>query len=151
MNVTVTSVFGDAKETKVYEAAYDGRDGFSCPFCGNVTVRSPRWPRCDNPWCHAAVMPTDFDAAMFRQAFIDKCHEAALRDEESRQREANARWARERAREEREAQQAATARLVEDAQRVGACLPCLYRSMRYGSSRAKLVKHRAACPLKKGA
>ncbi len=147
ITVVVTSVFGDARSTKVYVGAYDGRDGFACPFCQSVTVRSERWPRCDNPWCNAAVHPRDKSAAEVRQRFLDAYHEAAIREDESRRRERDAEWRRKYQAEEAAARNARVAELRAEAERRGVCMECFFHSLRCYTDRPKYVKHRGECPI----
>jgi hypothetical protein len=156
--MSVTDVWGRVRETKVYLAAYGGRDGFACPFCQSVSVQRDgrdlgpaTWPRCENPWCSAAVLPTDRDADRVRAAFIDHAHDAANLEARVRWDKARAefglRYARERAADEERARQGR----IEHARKRGLCIPCAGTTN--GASYARFVKHRNPdnCPYRKAA
>jgi hypothetical protein len=148
--ITITNVFGEARTTELYVGAYDGRDGFACPFCGNVTVRDERetwapWPRCANPFCAANTHPDDARAESVRRALIDAAHEAALREDEHRAWVRNQALVVRRLEERRRAEDKWWASARREAERRGACLACFARRSRYQTP--YFVRHRKACPL----
>jgi hypothetical protein len=149
-SITVTNVFGEARTAMVYVGAYDGRDGYACPFCASVTVRDDRevwapWPRCSNPGCTANTLPDDARADSVRRALIDAAHKAALREDQHRTWERNQQFAREYMAERQQAEREwwASARL--QAEQRGACLACFTRRSRYEAP--YFVRHRKACPI----
>ena len=143
---TIRSVFGDARPTKVYVGAYDGRDGFACPFCQSVTVRTPRWPRCENPGCHAYTAPDDPEAVGHRQAFLDHAHAVARHEDETRDWVRTQEWAREYQDERQREEAARWESLRTEAGQRGACVTCLRYDVHVGRLNPRFVKHRTECP-----
>lgn len=142
--ITIRDVYGREREARVYLAAYDGCDGYACPFCGSVTVDRPgawsRWPRCDNPWCTAAALPDDPGAETIRAAFVAAAHDAALRIKEEERRAQLHEWRMNYVRERAEAREQAYRERRTEAQRRGACARCATRDM---ERPARYVKHRS--------
>jgi hypothetical protein len=144
LTFTVTDVWGREREARVYPLQYDGRSGFGCPFCSSVTLDrgDARFPRCENPMCHAQCLPSDPSAAHAREVWLDQAHEQALRDAESLWRAQNHRWAMERIRADNEVRTNDYHARRAEAEKRGACPRCatkdMYRPARY-------IRHRVAC------
>lgn len=127
----VRTVLGEVRPvTRTY-----GDGSVDCPFCSNPIIFPET--ECSNPWCDAHPMMTA-DTLRARRAEIErKAAEAA-------QRKASHEAAMRRIAEARAAEQAWAAEQIEEAERRGACLVCLFQGFR----RVKFVKHRGPCPKK---
>ena len=140
--IIVTDVWGRTREAAVYPEAYDGADGFCCPFCQSVTVQrtTPRlgWPRCDNPWCEAAILPQDPTADVARALWLERAHDEALRLEDDARRKREHTYAMERIRQDNEARARETTRRAEQARQVGQCVRCAVADY----YRPRFIKHR---------
>lgn len=137
----ITDVWGQTRTAQIFSGEYDGRDGFLCPFCVCVTVRSERWPRCDNPVCEAQALPGDATAPRCRVIWLDRTHSLALREQETRERASHHRFAMKRLEDDRLAKDQASLRRKQRATLDGQCLECATRI-------EKFIRHRIpeACP-----
>lgn len=124
----VVNVLGECRPiTRRYA---DG--SIECPFC----CYPHNLESCPNPQCEA-------NPRMPAAAITERREQARKQKEEAEQRRRNAEWQREYHRQNQAAAETWRAEQVEEANRRGACLRCLFQA---GWQRVKFVRHRGACP-----